>query len=110
MENKFSFSRLIIEEFDVLNSRQFLDQKLSYAQPTCSGFRGSHDFSAQQVYDVGSLLKQDEGKRIRIARNILDSTRIQTNNFLEREQIKRRLQEERDKKLRSLSNYRKLRT
>ena len=107
MERQSTCSRLIIEEFEDMNNQELLEEeKLSYIRPTCSGYKGSREFATQQVYDISSLLKKEEKKRLIVARAILDSTRLTTQNLIEREHIKRKLLEERAAKFRTKSNNR----
>ena len=106
MEEQFTCSRLIREEFEDLIHHEFLEEKLSYTRPTCSGYKGSREFTTQQVYDIASLLKKEEKKRMIVARAIFDSTRLTTQNLIEREQIKRKILEERTQKFRTKSNNR----
>eukprot|EP00347_Sterkiella_histriomuscorum_P022839 403336955 len=97
-------NRFFLEEFEDLNDNHSkVQNKLSYTQEISQ----KKGFYQQKYYDFDNLKRKGEDKRRILTKTIADSSRIQTNKFFERENIKQQILKERDQKLKEMSSYRK---
>ncbi|CDW86240.1 UNKNOWN [Stylonychia lemnae] len=96
-------NRFFLEEFEDLNDSCQENHKLSYTQQISQ----KKGFYQQKVYDFDNLKKKDEEKRKLLTKTIADSSRIQTQKFFQRENIKQQMLKERDYKLKEMRTYRK---